>query len=45
MNQSNEMQVSDEVRTEVSNLNLVEFALIGMGLMIATMSIAIFLTM
>jgi hypothetical protein len=45
MGQSNKMHVSDEARVELSNLKLVEFALIGMGLMIATMSVAIFLSM
>ena len=44
MNQSDEIHVSDEARGEISNLKLIEFALIGTGLMIATISAAIFLS-
>ena len=45
MNQFNEIHKSDEVSAEVSSLKLVQFSLLGMVLMIATMSVAIFLTM
>lgn len=44
MKPSNRTRIQQEAQVEISGLRIVEFALVGMGLVIAAMSLGVYLT-